>query len=219
MTNNQLFDLKKLVILSEISKGSFGIVYKVQCKETGNIYAAKILIEPVDDFSEDSVNIKREINIISKINHPLILKFIGFNQNNFQNEPHPVIITEFIKNGTLEDLIKSKNNTRINYYWNDTRKLITIYGIASALSYLHSHKIIHRDLKPQNILIDDYLFPKIADFGFSKIKHINQESISYSSNNFKGTPIYMSPEIWSNKEYSEASDVYAFNDCISNNDT
>ena len=79
------------------------------------------------------------------------------------------------------------------------------------MSYLHLHKIIHRDLKPANILMDDFLFPKIADFGLSKILHTNKESMS--NNSFfqqKGTPLYMSPEIYKDCEYSFASDVYAF---------
>lgn len=50
-----------------------------------------------------------------------------------------------------------------------TRKLIIIHGIASGVSYLHSHDIIHRDLKPSNILFDENFLPKIADSGFSKI--------------------------------------------------
>ena len=45
------------------------------------------------------------------------------------------------------------------------------------MSYLHSHNIIHRDLKTGNILEDDYLFPKIADFGLSKIYHQDEEII------------------------------------------
>ena len=78
--------------------------------------------------------------------------------------------------------------------WTDTKKLINVYGIASAMSYLHSHNIIHRDLKPANILEDDNFFPKIADFGLSKIYH--QNKTTESTVGFKGTPIYNAPEIW-----------------------
>ena len=115
------------------------------------------------------------------------------------------------KNGSLEDLILLEKNHNHLSNFNDTQKLIIIYGIASAMSYLHSHNIIHRDLKPENILIDDFFFPKIADFGLSKINHQRQESMTMkSTDGIKGTPIYMSPEIWRNGEYSKASDVYAF---------
>lgn len=95
--------------------------------------------------------------------------------------------------------------------WDSTKKLINIYGIASAISYLHSKKIIHRDIKPANILEDDYLFPKVADFGLSKTIHLNEESFSLeSSTGAKGSPLYMAPEIWEENIYTEATDVYAF---------
>ena len=56
-----------------------------------------------------------------------------------------------------------------------------IKGIAHAMSYLHSHDILHRDLKPDNVLLDEYLFPKLADFGLSKINHPNFDDIAQKS--------------------------------------
>lgn len=52
--------------------------------------------------------------------------------------------------------------------WDDTKKLINIYGIALSMKYLHHHKILHRNLKPENILLDENLYPKLAIFGLSK---------------------------------------------------
>ena len=183
-------NLDDYVLQEKIGSGSFGKVYKVKNKITKDIYAAKISIELIDETtSELFLNISREINIIAKLNHPSVLKFILFSPINFKKKLKPVIITEYASNGTLKDLIyfrKSKN-------FNDTQKLIIIYGIASAMLYLHSHNIIHRDLKPENILINNCLFPKIADFGLSKINEPN--FINTTINTIKGTPIYISPEI------------------------
>ena len=43
-----------------------------------------------------------------------------------------------------------------------------IKGICDALHYLHEKRIVHADLKPANILLDDNMLPKIADFGLSR---------------------------------------------------
>ena len=148
---------------------------------------------------------------MSQLNHPSILKFIGYSPIDFDNEPKPVIISEYSPNGSLSKLIALESRSRSIDMWDDTKKLITLYGISSAMSFLHSHNIIHRDLKPENILEDEFLFPKIADFGLSKILHSNSDSVStQSTTGVKGTPIYIPPEGWGSNECSKAGDVYAF---------
>ncbi|KAK8880693.1 hypothetical protein M9Y10_003378 [Tritrichomonas musculus] len=74
------------------------------------------------------------------------------------------------------------------------------------MSYLHSHNILHRDLKPEIIYVDDLFFQKLTGFHLSKELPANTEIC----NEIKGTPIYLSPEVYTMKEYSKASDVYAF---------
>ena len=43
------------------------------------------------------------------------------------------------------------------------------------MAYIHRLNILHRDLKPGNILLDEFLYPKIADFGLSKILYGEDE--------------------------------------------
>ncbi|KAK8857583.1 hypothetical protein M9Y10_015988 [Tritrichomonas musculus] len=202
------FDLNKFELLEKIGSGSFGDVYKAKEKRTGKIYAAKISKDTPRSVIR---NLVREVNILSKLNHPSILSFVCFSLKNFNDEPYPVIITDYLPKGTLNDFIKLERQSTSDEKWNDTQKLIIIYGIASAMSYLHSHNIIHRDLKPDNILVDDNLNPKIADFGLSKINQSDQSSASMVSTlGLKGTIAYIPPEILNDYDYTKEGDVYAF---------
>ena len=209
-----LFDLKRFELLDKIGKGAFGVVYKAREKGKETIYAAKITLQSLDEEENQKdvvLNIVREVNILCKLNHPSIIKFIGFSPTDFEGNCKPVLITEYIPNGSLSNLIKQEKQGLSNPKYNATKKLIIIYGIASAMSYLHAHNIIHRDLKPDNILVDENLYPKIADFGLSKINHQNQDSMSIASTSgIKGTLIYISPEILDDLEFTKEGDIYAF---------
>lgn len=61
-------------------------------------------------------------------------------------------------NQSLNDLLNVERNETHIGEWNDTKKLINIYGIASGMAYLHSNNVIHRNLSPESIFLDDYLF-------------------------------------------------------------
>ncbi|KAK8870912.1 hypothetical protein M9Y10_008825 [Tritrichomonas musculus] len=211
--NLDSLDLENFTKISKLGEGGFGVVYKAINKETSETYAAKISIYEMDQCSDDIIiNLCREIDIIAQLNHPALLKFIGFSPTNFKNHPKPVIITELASGGSLDSILDLERNFCGDHNWDDTKKLINIYGIASGMSYLHKHKIIHRDLKPANILLDEYLFPKIADFGLSKdlTKKSEEELLLKLKSGFKGTYAYCAPEVMGKQIYSEKGDVYAF---------
>lgn len=194
----------------QLGKGSFGTVYKIIEKESGDIYAAKISIKKLYKCTEDQIiNLEREVNIVSKLNYPSILKFIGFSSINFKYKQKPTIITEYASNGSLDEIIELERNSISNSDWDDTKKLINIYGIAAGMSYLHSLNILHRDLKPGNILLDKYLFPKISDFGLSKILNSESAESRQIKSGYKGTPAYSAPEAF-NEIYTKASDVFSY---------
>lgn len=207
-------DLNRFEVLDLIGNGAFSKVFRIQEKSSKQIYAAKVLnyeIKDEEEDTEESLLILREINLMSSLNHRSILGFVAFSPKSFDNSPNPTIITDYAPNGSLYDLLKLELSCLSPPKWDLTHKLINIYGIASGLSYLHSHNIIHRDIKSGNILMDEQLFPKIADFGLSKITSSVSPSINKQSvNNIKGTPIYMAPEIIRDEPYTNSVDVYSF---------
>ena len=143
----------------------------------------------------------RELKILSDLKHPAIIKFVGYSLVDFNKDPCLVIVTEYMRNQSLDILLDKKPE-----YLTNTIKLINIYGIASAIDYLHSSDFLHLDIKPGNVLENDFLFPKVCDFGLS-LKILNNQEIKPNS---LGTALFMSPEKMKEGISSKEVDVYAF---------
>lgn len=78
------------------------------------------------------------------------------------------------------------------------------HQIVRAFQFLHRHKILHRDIKPANILIHNGVC-KLADFGLAKIVDERNENLTFN----KGTPLFMSPQILKQEQYTNKSDVWS----------
>ena len=90
-TNNPFYDYHKIKLLGQ---GSFGTVYLVKNKKLNNYFAMKI-IEKSSNDEEKEDEIKNEINILRKLDHPNILKINDF----FSTKNEYFLITEFCPEG------------------------------------------------------------------------------------------------------------------------
>jgi calcium-dependent protein kinase len=185
-------------VLDLLGQGSFGIVYKVKHKASGQLYAMKILVKNTD-FSSDTneAHFFKEINILKSLDHQSILKIYEY----FNTKNAIFIISELCIHGELFNKLITQGYLKEELVWKIMRQVL------SAVSYFHSYNIIHRDLKPQNILIcdesDEDIIVKVIDFGSSAIftKPIAPGCI--------GTVYYIAPEVVSLEKYDSKCDLWS----------
>lgn len=198
----------------KLGEGGFGKVYVIQSTKDNRNYAVKIINTEGGFNGTEQMQLMRESMILHKLHHPGIVRFYGINFQAFDNPEklEPSIITEYLPNGSLKEILDKEKNSLADDNWTPTKKYIALIGIASAMRYLHENNIIHRDLKPQNILIDSDYYPRVCDFGLSRcLPDSLAKSTNLSMTKEIGTPLYMAPELISgDSHYDSSVDVYAF---------
>ena len=143
-----------------------------------------------------SAFLQREQTILSSLNSPYVVKYIGFNKTTENNKLMYNLLMEYIPGGSIHDLIKNSGGKlpepEIRSY---TRQIL------KGLLYLHDRGIVHCDLKSENVMIGEET-AKIADLGCGKMA-------GNGSLEFSGTPAFMSPEVARGEEQGFPADVWA----------
>lgn len=190
--------LKRYKFIAELGKGTYGSVYRIEDKITGEIRACKKVdkkqIKRKDRF-------KNEIILLKVTDHQNIIKLFDIYEDNF----YVYLVMEECQGGELFEVLRER--ARNSNFYTEREAAGIFKQILSAIVYCHNSGICHRDLKPENILFvynEQYKYVKLIDFGLSKL-------FSPSNNNMNsivGTIYYMSPEVILGT-YNEKCDVWS----------
>jgi serine/threonine protein kinase len=197
------FDLMKVV-----GRGAFGkvlLVRKKEGKNSGGIYAMKILVKSHIVKNDQVENTKSEQHILKEINHPFIVRL----RYAFQNSEKLYLVMDYYPGGSMfYHLRKSKRFT-------EDRTRVYMAQLLTALMHLHSKQIAYRDLKLENILMDPQGNIALTDFGLSKEGQAIEGAIraSQADSGMKticGTAEYMAPELLRHQPYGKVVDWWSY---------
>jgi serine/threonine protein kinase len=184
---------------NELGYGGYGKVYRGMLP-TGTFIAIK---RAQQGSMQGGHEFKTEIELLSRVHHKNLVGLVGF----CFEQGEQMLVYEFMSAGTLRDSLSGKSGLHLDW----KKRLRVALGAARGLAYLHEladPPIIHRDVKSSNILMDEHLTAKVADFGLSKL--VSDTERGHVSTQVKGTLGYLDPEYYMSQQLTEKSDVYSF---------
>ncbi|KAH9624094.1 hypothetical protein KSS87_018308, partial [Heliosperma pusillum] len=184
---------------NNIGAGGYGKVYKGTL-EDNQVVAIK---RSQEGSMQGTKEFKNEIELLSRVHHKNLVKLVGF----CCEQGEQMLVYEFVPKGTLTESLSGKTGIQLDWI----RRLMITLGAARGLHYLHEladPPIIHRDIKSSNILLDERLNAKVADFGLSKL--FGDTEKGHMTTQVKGTMGYLDPEYFMSNQVTEKSDVFSF---------
>ncbi|HYV39136.1 MAG TPA: protein kinase [Gemmataceae bacterium] len=188
--------LGKWIIHKELGRGGMGRVYLAQEEIGGRQAALKVLAAELAQSAGFLERFQREIDTLSKLDHPHIVRFY---EAGLENGLY-FYAMEYVDGPSLEDVLTREGRLS----WPDV--LDIALQVCPALKHVHDHGVIHRDLKPANLLRTSGGVVKLTDFGIAKV--FAQGHLT-ATGGIVGTAEYLSPEQAAGKPVTKRSDLYS----------
>ncbi|CAI0549032.1 unnamed protein product [Linum tenue] len=180
----------------KLGEGGFGSVYK------GVLSDSMVAVKKLEGIRQGEKQFRSEVSTIGTIQHVNLVRLVGF----CSEGAHKLLVYDHMPNRSLDSHLFNHGSGVLSW---KTRYNIAM-GIARGLTYLHEKCrdcIIHCDVKPENILLDAYMCPKVADFGLAKLVG---RDFSRVLTTMRGTRGYLAPEWISGTPVTSKVDVYSY---------
>uniref|UniRef100_UPI00358DF2B4 ankyrin repeat and protein kinase domain-containing protein 1-like isoform X1 n=2 Tax=Myxine glutinosa TaxID=7769 RepID=UPI00358DF2B4 len=186
-----------LVDLQSVGSGGFGEVFKGKHNKWQNMVAVKKFKEALSES-----DLSKEIINLMKAQFLYTVQLLGLYMESVNISG---LVLEWMSHGSLEDFHK-----KVEAGW--ALRLRFLHEVALGMNYLHCMEpkhLLHLDLKPANILLNEHLNIKIADFGLCEVHQTT--SVIIAKDVIKGTVPYMAPEQFNiNEKQSRKWDIYSY---------
>ncbi|XP_035206151.1 serine/threonine-protein kinase SIK3-like isoform X2 [Stegodyphus dumicola] len=169
-----------------IGKGNFAVVKLA----THIITKTKVAIKIIDKTHLDEDNLKkilREIQVMKMLHHPHIIALYQV----METERMIYLVTEYASGGEIFDHLVAHGRMSEKEARHKFKQILT------AVRYCHERHVVHRDLKAENLLLDENMNIKIADFGFSNYYELDKMLSTWC-----GSPPYAAPELFEGRQYN-----------------
>ncbi|MBA0596235.1 hypothetical protein Gorai_013064 [Gossypium raimondii] len=171
--------------------GSYSKVVRAKKKDTGKVYALKVMDKKFITKENKTAYVKLERIVLDQLDHSGVVRLYFTFQDTFSL----YMALESCEGGELFDQITRKGRLS-----EDEARFYTA-ELVDALEYIHGMGLIHRDIKPENLLLTKDGHLKVADFG--SVKPLQDSRITVLPNaasddkacTFVGTAAYVPPEV------------------------
>jgi serine/threonine protein kinase len=191
----------RYTIESTLGQGGMGKVYLARDPVIGRNVALKVITIRPDLSDEEAGQYRerflREAQAAGALLHPNIVAVHDVGQDPATRCPY--IVMEHVPGQDLKKVILSRAPLQA------VETIGIVLQIAAALDYAHKRGIVHRDIKPANVLITEQGRVKITDFGVARLAG----SDLTRSDQFVGSPGFMSPEQLKGGQVDGRSDLFA----------
>ncbi len=210
-------------LISELARGSMGIVYRAFDPELKRTVALKVMLPGEETTEENKARFQREALLAARLHHPNIVQVYDVGEA----EGKLFYTMHLVEGSSLQQILNHMGKVPQGV------ALTIVRDSARAVHHAHEHRLVHRDLKPANLLITSQgaVGPKlrsvadttlsirgvrtsafrvlVSDFGIAK--DINSQTLLTQAGTVLGTPAYMAPEQAAGlqEKIGPATDTYA----------